>query len=264
MYQYDRDIALTNEGDLFHGELSGAWNIGENPNGGYLAAVALGAIKSRVRHLDPISVTTHYLRPGIGNEKCQVEVVLIREGRTLSTAQATLSQEGKPRLVMMAAMADLDQQVGVADEIQIPVPEMPSPDECIQRSGDIQGIVLPISQRLDTRLHPDYSEPGKAGEAVMSGWIRFGDGREPDTGALTLFCDAFPPSAFGLLGAVGWVPTIELTVHVRRKPVPGWICGRFVTEDLSGGRMIESGQLWDSAGNLVAQSCQIGMILSQD
>ena len=79
-----------------------------------------------------------------------------------------------------------------------------------------------------------------------------------------LFCDTFPPSPFGQLGVVGWVPTVELTVHVRRRPEPGWILGRFRTDDLEQGRMIESGELWDSTGQLVAECRQIGLVMQQD
>ena len=98
----------------------------------------------------------------------------------------------------------------------------------------------------------------------MSGWIRFRDGRAPDTLAALLFADAFPPSVFGLLGMVGWVPTVELTVHVRRRPAPGWMLGQFRTHDLSDGRMIEDGALWDSQGQLVVQSRQLGLVRFAD
>jgi acyl-CoA thioesterase len=56
------------------------------------------------------------------------------------------------------------------------------------------------------------------------------------------------------------VPTIELTVHVRRRPAPGWMLGQFRTLDLIDGRLIEDGVLWDSAGNLVAQSRQLALV----
>ena len=104
---------------------------------------------------------------------------------------------------------------------------------------------------------------GSTNVAKVAGWIRFLDGREPDTGSLPLFTDTFPPSTFSLLGVVGWVPTIELTVHVRCRPAPGWIQAEFSTEDLQQGRMIESGRLWDSTGQLVAQSRQIGLVMQQ-
>ena len=57
---------------------------------------------------------------------------------------------------------------------------------------------------------------------------------------------------------------MELTVQVRGIPAPGWIKGEFITRDLRHGRMIEDGCLWDSAGQLVAQSRQIGLVMQRD
>ena len=140
------------------------------------------------------------------------------------------------------------------------MPTMPPPAACPARSATAQGVDLPLLQRLDVRLHPDEAVPGAAGRAQLSGWIRFADGRAPDALACLLMVDAFPPAVFGLLGMVGWVPTVELTVHLRRRPAPGWLLGRFHSHDLSDGRMVEDGALWDSAGQLVAQSRQLALV----
>jgi len=121
-------------------------------------------------------------------------------------------------------------------------------------------VDLSILNRLDIRLHPDQAVPGAAGRAEVSGWIRLADGRAPDALACLLMADAFPPAVFGLLGMVGWVPTIELTVHVRRRPAPGWLLGRFWSHDLSDGRVVEDGALWDSSGALVVQSRQLALV----
>ncbi len=265
MHQFDAETAVARAEDgVYRGRLSGAWNIGDNPNGGYMVAAALGALTEALPHPDPVSVTTHFLRPGAAGSDFEVHVDVIRAGRTLSTARASLVQEGKSRLEILAAFADLSVPAGVDADLTIAAPELPPPDECPQRTGDIQGIHLPITERLDTRLHPEQSRPGQAGRAEISGWIRFADGRPPDARALLLFADAFPPSPLGALGLVGWVPTIELTVQVRRRPAPGWIKARLVTQDLHEGRMVESGALWDSSGGLVAQSRQLGLVLQRD
>jgi acyl-CoA thioesterase len=65
---------------------------------------------------------------------------------------------------------------------------------------------------------------------------------------------------FGRIGATGWVPTVELTVHLRRRPAPGWILGQFRTSDLADGRMIEDGMLWDETGRLIAQARQLALV----
>ncbi len=240
------------------------WNISANPNGGYLVSLVTRAMVAHVSHPDPISITTHYLRPGVANTEGEVQIDVIRTGRTISTVRGTLMQEGKQRLEVIAAFGDLSKRVGLQKTLTLPAPEMPAPEACVRRSGDLQGIELPITGKIEARLHPLQVIPGQATQAEVSGWIRLADKSDPDSLALVLFCDSFPPSPFPLIGLVGWVPTIELTVHVRRRPAPGWVLGQFKTDDLHDGRMIETGKLWDSEGELVAQSRQIGLVLENE
>ena len=259
---FDDDTRVTPlpGGHVFEGQVQPAWNIGANPNGGYLLALAAQALRRRTpQHPDALSITVHYLRPGLAGQPCRVETELLRSGRQLSTLRATLLQGGQARLELLAAMGDLGEPTA-APRLSLPMPEMPPPEACLPRSAPAQGVELPILQRLDIRLHPDEARPGGAGRARISGWIRFTDGRAPDALACLLLADAFPPAVFGLLGQVGWVPTIELTVHVRRCPAPGWVLGQFWSQDLADGRVIEDGALWDAGGQLVAQSRQLALV----
>ncbi len=272
MSQFDDDTRVTPLDDelpegagsaaSFAGHVHPVWNIGNNPNGGYLLALAARAIQQRTPlQTDPLSINVHYLRPGLPDRPCRVDTRLLRSGRTLSTVRATLIQDGSARLELLATMGDLGESAAAAPPLlTMPKPHMPPPEACITRSAPAQGVGLPILQRLDVRLHPDESAPGAAGRARISGWIRFTDGRPSDAIACLLMADAFPPAVFGLLGMVGWVPTIELTVHLRRRPAPGWLLGQFWSHDLSGGRVIEDGALWDSAGQLVVQSRQLALV----
>ena len=93
--------------------------------------------------------------------------------------------------------------------------------------------------------------------------MRFGDERPPDPLALTLFADAFPPPILMVEPTAGWVPTIELTVHVRRRPVDGWIRAECKTVDVHDNLLIEEIRLWDEAGSLVAQGRQLAMLLTR-
>jgi acyl-CoA thioesterase len=265
MSQFDRETTVTRNPDpaSFAGYLHPSWNIGDNPNGGYLVSVVLDALRQSVPHPDPVSVTTHFLRPGTANEPCAVRVAVIRTGRSLSTVRGTLSQSGKDRIEVLAAFSDLSQPAGIDAPITLIAPTIPGPDDCVARTGGMQGVELPITRSMDIRLHPELANPDGAGKAEVAGWIRFRDGREPDVRSLIAFADAFPPSPLGLLGAVGWVPTIELTVHIRRRPAAGWIQAHFRTDDLKDGLMIESGALWDADGQLVAQSRQLGLVLAR-
>ena len=259
MSAFDEDTRLTVlDENSFAGQVQPAWNIGANPNGGYLLALAARALQLRApQQPDALSITAHYLRPGLAGQPCRIDTQLMRSGRSLSTLRATLLQDGAARLELLAAMGRLGDD---SPALTLPGPPMPPPEDCLPRSAPAQGVDLPILQRLDVRLHPDDARPGAAGRAELRGWVRFGDGRAPDALACLLFADAFPPAVFGLLGLVGWVPTIELTVQLRRRPAPGWMLGRFWSHDLADGRVIEDGALWDSAGRLVLQSRQLALV----
>jgi acyl-CoA thioesterase len=269
MSHFASDTAVSRTDDnRWSAQLSDLWNIGDNPNGGYLVATALQAMRQVGNHRDPMSVTTHFLRPGTGGAPAEIETELVRVGRSLSTVRGSLIQDGKERVHVLAAFCDLDAPPSDNPNdvrhhsLTLPPPDIPSPEHCLVRDGLEQGVNLPIANRVETLIHPQQAKAGQAGTSEVSGWIRLADGTPPDVISALLFTDAFPPSLFGLLGYIGWVPTIELTVHIRRHPAPGWCLGRFACTDLHDGRMVEDGALWDQTGALVAQSRQIGLLLS--
>jgi acyl-CoA thioesterase len=170
------------------------------------------------------------------------------------------------RVRAIAAFGDLTEATAKPALARGEPPDLPPPDECIGRTGVAgSGPDGPPSMmgRFESRFAPDT--PWMAGrvseETVITGWIRFADGRPPDVASLPLFADAFPPAIFAL-GPTGWVPTVELTVHVRARPVPGWLRCRFETRFVAGGYLEEDGEVWDDAGRLVAQSRQLALLLS--
>ena len=279
-WDYDAESAVTKIGDgRWSTAVSPAWNIGNNPNGGYAMASSLRVMTELVAKAegstgakpDPLTITTHFLRPTTGGASGEIRAELVRSGRLASTATATLTQNGKERLRVIGAFGNLAAVPPVEDaplsgweaapELSIEAPVIPPPEQCRDRILLEQGVQLPILDRLEVLVDPIHAEPGAAGRAEVVGWIRFRDGRPVDTTALVMFADAFPPSLYSLLGRVGWVPTLELTVQVRRRPAPGWILVRLTTRDLTGGLLIEDGELWDSTGNLVARTRQLAVLL---
>lgn len=266
MAAFDDETAVVPiDGDVgaYAAELTTEWDIGDTANGGYALSPVLRALTDVTGRPDPLSVTTHFLRPVQGGGPARIATEIVRQGRSVTVARGTLHHAGSERLVVTAVLGDLSDPAppGVDQSLAPPAPPIPPPDECLGRSGAIQGVELPILGRLDIRLPPARMVPGGSDDAVSEGWIRLGDGAEPDVAALVLFADAFPPSLLSKIGRVGWVPTLELTVHVRRRPCAGWVRARFECDDLAGGRMVESGSLWDAEGRLVARSRQLGLLL---
>lgn len=262
MALFDEETSIIRVSDcIWETQLSANWNIGANSNGGYAMSPVLRALRELTGQPDPISVTTHFLRPVQGGVVGRIEATLIRAGRTTATARGALSVDGKERLVAIAAFGNVEEKVGIGPEIGPAPPALPPVEECIPRADLEQGVELPILSRVDCVLHPDCV--GRGERAVVEGWIRFSDGADATTLSLPLFVDAFPPSLTALVGNTGWVPTVELTTHIRRAPKPGWLRARLECDDLHQGRMIESGALWDSSGAVVARVRQIGLLLQR-
>ena len=257
-FDFDRETAVVREGaGLFTAEISDRWNIFTVPNGGYLLSVVLDAVGRSIPHPDPIAVSTHFMsRVTPGPAEIRVEVV--RTGRAHSTATAVFSQEGQRRFHTTATYGDLSTAAG-ATKLLGARPAIPPPEDCIRGEG---GMASEFVKHFDVRLTPEtaaWALDRPSGAGVMEGWIRFVDDRPHDTRSLAVITDAFPPAVFNLM-ETGWVPTLELTFHVRARPAPGWLQCRFRTQFVMNGYLEEDGEIWDEAGTLVAMSRQLARV----
>jgi acyl-CoA thioesterase len=238
------------------------WDIAGNTNGGVLLAMAGRAMLDATGRTDPVSVTAHFLSPGRpGSVTIDVEVV--KQGKTFGTASATMCDaDGRPVIRTLGTFGNLDSASG-PDHMLGAAPELPHPDECARRDP-AGGFPLPFVDHVDMRLHPDdatFETTGVgSGEPVIRGWFRFPDDEPIDTVGLLLAVDAFPPTIFNLHLPVAWTPTVELTAHVRARPVPGWLRCVFRTRFVTGGFLEEDGEVWDASGRLVAQSRQLALV----
>ncbi|GAA1421181.1 hypothetical protein GCM10009601_20830 [Streptomyces thermospinosisporus] len=119
-----------------------------------------------------------------------------------------------------------------------------------------------IADRLMLKLDPStlgWALGKPSGKGEMRAWFGLADGRDHDPLSLLLAVDALPPTAFEL-GLSGWVPTVELTVHVRCRPAPGPVRVSITTRNLAGGFLEEDAEVWDSNDRLVAQSRQLARV----
>ncbi|MGA5819290.1 thioesterase family protein [Kitasatospora sp. NPDC094028] len=267
--EFDQGIALTRHAEepgRYDGELGTGWQIGGGVNGGLLLAVAAHALSlehgQHAPHPDPISISGYYLSasaPGPATVRTEV----LRTGRGLSTGTASLSQDGVERLRVVASHGDLATADGEVRTTATP-PQLPPPDQCIGIEHAPRQLVeqAALLERFDLRLDPaavGWALGQPSGQGRIQGWFRLADGRQPDPLMLLLVADALPPVTFDL-GLPGWAPTVELTVHLRAKPAPGWLRVVHATRNLAGGYFEEDAEVWDETGRLVAQSRQLARV----
>lgn len=272
--EFDRGTAVrarAGSPSVYDADLDPGWRIGGGINGGLLLALVGNALRAELGrdggHPDPFSLSAYYLsagRPG----PAEIRTELVRRGRTFSTGAATLFQaaeDGAPveRLRVLASYGDLSAAEGDVRTSATP-PELPPPDQCISTEHAPPAFLTQAAllERLDLRLDPacvGWALGQPSGVGKIQGWLRLADGREPDPLMLLLAVDALPPVTFDL-GLPGWTPTLELTAHVRARPVPGWLRVVHSTRNLAGGLLEEDAEVWDESGRLVAQSRQLAVV----
>jgi acyl-CoA thioesterase len=255
--EFDRDTAVAG-GD---GAICDGWDIGGNANGGYLMALAARGLRNLAGRPDPITMTGHYLSPGRPGP-VRIDGEIVKAGRRFSTVAGRMHRDGTPILQVIGSFGDLSQPLGTYEHLAVGPPELPPFEECVPRTRDQGNVQVAMMDRLDVRLHPGHVgwiTGNRRGVAEVAGWFAFADGRPLDTLSLLMVCDAFPPSVFHLDMPPGWVPTVEYTVHVRGVPAPGPVRCVFRSQFVQGGFLNEDGEVWDSAGTLVAQSRQLGL-----
>lgn len=266
--EFDRDTALTRRAPgVYDIDLSDGWTIINAVNGGYLLAVLGRALSDALPHADPFTISAHYLtasQPGPAVVRTQT----VRTGRTLSTGQASLFQHDEQgleveRIRVLASYGDLD---SLPDDVRTTArpPAIPPMDQCFgpqDGPAPVPGSSN-ITDRLMLKLDPStlgWALGQPSGKGEMRAWFGLADGRDHDPLSLLLAVDGLPPTAFEI-GLTGWVPTVELTVHVRCRPAPGPLRVAITTRNLAGGFLEEDAEVWDSADRLVAQSRQLARV----
>lgn len=266
--EFDAATVMTGSTDehghgVYSGELLDGWDIRGNANGGYLLAIAVSAMTQASGRLHPITVTAHYLAPGRPGPVVATTEIVKRGKRFATVTGALVGADGREIIRVLGTFGDVRAGAGEPEFMHGEPPEVVPFDQCVPRRSDSAGFPVGLMDRLDSRLDPStatFMDDEKLGVAEMKGWFAFADDRPSDPLALMLAADAFPPAVFHLELPGGWVPTLELTVHVRDVPVPGPMRMLFRTRYVTNGLFEEDGELWDSAGRLVALSRQLALI----
>lgn len=252
MASFDDAIAVRQIAEnRWAGDIPEGWRIGAVPNGGLVLALAGSVLRQALPHPDPLTMHILYLAPTeLGPVECEVEI--LRCGGSTSFATLSLFQHDEIKVQVSASFSELERLSG-ENWSTLERPQC-TPIEEIAVTGE-HGIELRRSVDMHYASGGEVFKRGEPdGSGCFNGYMKFSDGRDPDVLSLLLFADAMAPPVFTVFGALHWVPTVDLSVQIRRHPAPGPIQACFRSRHMSAGIVEEDGELWDSQGNLVALS----------
>jgi acyl-CoA thioesterase len=240
-------------------ELTDSWAYGRGIlHGGWLLETITAGALAHTGHPHPLAVSAHYVAaPRVGPACLEVEP--LREGRTVGSLRARLSQDGAPKVEVLLTAGTLPEAGAEPFLLDAAPPSLPAPEECLPHEVPSGRHRNGIAENLDMRLDPataGWARGASGGSPEVAAWIRSRTGRAVDPLFLLTIADALPPVTLDL-GIGGWVPTVELTVLVRCVPVEGWLRAVQRAQLVHGGWLEETCEVWDSSGQLVAQARQL-------
>jgi hypothetical protein len=231
-------------------------------------------------HPYPVATSAHFLNVPL-LEPAEVQVTWLKRGRTAATARASVTQGSRAVLDVTVTTGNLPSPErgqsgapggpdGAASDGELcwtgEPPVLPPVGECVDlgpwpTAGSADGMKGYPGQ-IEVLLDP-ATAGWRRGESLgipeMRGYFRLREDRDPDAYLLALAVDSLPPVVFGL-GARGWSPTVELSWHMRAVPAGGPLSVATRCRRISGGWFDEEAEVWDAAGQLVAQSRQLARL----
>lgn len=270
--RFERDTAVHTAGDgRYRASIDPGWAVLQDaaPNGGYVMALAARAMRDPVPHPDPVSLTAHFLAPAAPGD-VDIDVEVVRTGGRHSTVAARLWQEGRECTRLLGTFGDLGAPDGPS-RVYRRRPPLPPIEACVDATAlgiartEAGGFEAPpVLRRFDHRMPAEltgWADGAPTGRGEMGGYVRWADEAPMDTLGLVAVVDCYPPAVFNLADAdIGWVPTVELTVQIRKRPAPGYLAAWMTTEAITGGYLEEDGEVWDADGDLVALSRQLALV----
>lgn len=245
----------------WRGEIGPEWFGPPGPNGGFIAALILRAIRAEIADGErrPRSMTLHYLRPPTTGA-AEIEVTVERSGRSATTCSARLLEGGR---TVTLALCVLSADYEAAASWEAEPPQAPAAD-AIELVGGEPGAP-PLFAQLETR--PVWgAQPFSGGaEPVAGGWLRTRGDTEMTPELIALYTDAWWPAPFSVMTEFAPAPTLELTIHWRAQPDPDdtLVLARFAATASIDGLFDEQGEVWDRNGRLLAQSRQLALLRRQ-
>ncbi len=279
MKAFDRETAVLRDATrpdelVFRGELSEEWCALNVPQGGIVAGVAARAMAAALDapELALRSITSVFAAP-VRTGPVEVDVTVLRRGRSMAQASATVRSVGEPAGTTSVAVFGAP-RVGF-EFTDLELPEAPPPDESASfRDGpppDLEIERTPFQywqHHVEGRAavgHAPWEEFESTSSERMF-WYRFDDPPRLDDGrldpvALLTLCDTMPGAVGERMGGglpEWWAPSADLTIHLFGEHRAEWVLARNRARHAGDGYASLEVELWDAdARALVAYATQL-------
>lgn len=262
---FERETAVEKLSDgRYRGDIHKRWWVVRGPHGGYLASIALRALKAAVndpeRHVR--SLTVHYFDAPREGEM-EIATTVERSGGSLTNATARLAQDGRS---LGIALAVFSKPWSGPDFFDARPPEVLSLEQAFKVPHDGPSVP-PFLSNFDMRWALGDAPFSGSSEAILGGWFRMEEPQVADDVVVATYMDAWPPVMFPVVTEPIVAPTLDLTIHFRRElPLEefepdAYFIGRFYSHMSHEGFFEEDGELWTADGRLIAQSRQLALSL---
>lgn len=246
--------------------ISPDWNVVIGPNGGYIAAILLKAMKNSMQGTPTRSATFHFLSASVPGP-AQLRTEILKRGRSISTCCALLTQ-GK-RTIASATATFAEQRLAI-DFCDLQMPDVLPPDQIPvdSRMNAESPHFVPFRDHYDQRLAVGAIPPENNGSGLVGGWTRFKKPRVFDDLAIMAISDSwFPSLSARQTSEKLQAPTLDHTVHILADlPLASlreddFLLVEFSTQTAALGYLIENGRIWAPTGQLLAISRQLAVML---
>jgi acyl-CoA thioesterase len=235
------------------------WAQGRSTFGGLVAAVALRAMRAVVSpDHRPQSIQATFVGP-LASGAADIATNLLRSGRTTTSVEARLSQDGELRAVVQAVFG---QQRSSGVVVAGPAaPAVPPPDGVVEFPY-LEGVTPTFTQHFGYRWTIGQAPFTQARDGEIGGWCRFREDQGlGDAEVVLALLDAWPAPVLSLLkqpapaSSVTW--TVGLLDQAFTQPSDGWWLFHGRTIAAAAGYAQTSAILWAPDRRAVATSHQL-------
>ncbi len=275
--RFSRETAVTPDEAVagrYQALLSEEWCAPDVPQGGVATVVALRAMAVALDAPDQsLRTVTNVFAAPVRSGPVEIDVTILRRGRTLSQLTATTRNPGeRAGHTSVAVFGGPRPGFEFTDRV---APDVPPPEECPSfrdpLPDGVQSRAFRYWEHVEGRPalgHAPWEEyqPSTSQRAY---WMRFDDPPVLDDGtfdpfALITLCDTQPGAVGERMGSnvpIWLPPSVDLTVHVFGEPCSEWLLSNNRAHYAGEGYASTEIELWDPERGLIAYATQLMLFL---